>query len=481
MNPLIVSLTFVLLAVWLLARGPAAVADAVRRGWRHLLDARLGRGRLGLRADIPAELEEPGGRDARVDPQREALASYQPRATVLVPTPEVACREETAVLVRQPEPPADSFGVEEIDVILAMAAWPSYEDLWSVERRTTEYPVPVPAAPPEPPMPPAWTPAPVSLPVPRFELPLYRGWRRVFNRFVHDAYSGETRRVDRALTRKAELEAAAAARNAELAQLADLAQARWQAARDEQAARFVEHLERYHRQRNRFLAAGENDRVRSRRYRSKAATEGPAGLLSRVELVMRTMVLPRGVPREWKCRYDADSRVVIVEHRFPDLAHVRWHRTLSRRAGPVECRVSDKERREAAAKVHPALVLRLACEVARLDREGLAYGIAVNGWVVYRDPGTGRARTGYCATLFARKDDLLQLELAAADPLVAFSRLKGIAVESAESGLVAPIVRLDTAEGWPEPKGLVAGRPAGRTFPWDFPTDRRQPPRELVN
>jgi hypothetical protein len=480
MNPFVVSLALLLLVLWLMARGPAAVADAVRRAWRHLLNDRLGRGRLGLTADIPPELEDASGRETRVDPQREALVSYQPRATVLVPTPEVACREETAVLVRQPDPAADSFGIEDIEAILGMAAWPPYEEMWCVETRTRPYPVPVPTPAPDPPAPPAWTPAPVALPSPRFELPLYGGWRRGLNRFVHRAYNEETRRVERAALRKTDLEAAAEARNAELSRLAELARERWQAARDEQAARFAEHVERYQRQRNRFLAAGENDRVRSRRFRARAAEEGPAGLVSRVDLVMRTMVLPRGVPREWRCRYDADSRVVVLEHRFPDLAHVRWHRTLTRRAGPVECRVSDKERREAAARVYPALALRLACEVARLDRDGLVYGIAVNGWVVSRDPGTGRPKSGYCATLFARKEDLLHLELPAADPQVAFARLKGIAPESSDTGLVAPIVRLDSAEGWPEPKGLVAGRlHRGRALPWDLPG--RQRSRELVN
>jgi hypothetical protein len=99
--------------------------------------------------------------------------------------------------------------------------------------------------------------------------------------------------------------------------------------------------------------------------------------------------------------------------------------------------------------------------------------------VVYRDPATGRPTIGYCATLFARKDDLLQIELPSVDPHLAFGRLKGIATESVERAFVTPIVRPDTSEGWPEPRGLVAGRRVGERGPaLRFPS---APAREMVN
>ena len=97
-------------------------------------------------------------------------------------------------------------------------------------------------------------------------------------------------------------------------------------------------------------------------------------------------------------------------------------------------------------KVYPALCLRLACELARLDTKGLVKAVAINGWADYTDKATGKRKRAYCASLFATKEQIMALTLWALDPVEAFNALKGIFARSLELTPIAPVIRLDTTD-----------------------------------
>jgi restriction system protein len=84
--------------------------------------------------------------------------------------------------------------------------------------------------------------------------------------------------------------------------------------------------------------------------------------------------------------------------------------------------------------------------LARLDFNDLVEAIVVNGWSNYVEKSTGQVKRAYCSSLFATKTQLQTINLSAADPLAAFSALKGVAARSLELTPIAPILRLNTED-----------------------------------
>lgn len=136
----------------------------------------------------------------------------------------------------------------------------------------------------------------------------------------------------------------------------------------------------------------------------------------------------------------------MAEQRFPDLAEIEWVKFVAQKASLIAKPANQKERREVASKLWPVLCLRLACELERVDTQGIVKGITINGWAEYTDKANGQRKRTYCASLFATEEQIKALNLSAADPKVAFNRLKGIAAHSLEITPIAPIIRLDTSD-----------------------------------
>jgi restriction system protein len=155
---------------------------------------------------------------------------------------------------------------------------------------------------------------------------------------------------------------------------------------------------------------------------------------------------PDFVPAEFAIRLDEVSKILILEHEFPDVGGVQWIKYVSLKNGLTVKPANQKEIKEAATLLYPGLSLRLACEIARLDKSNLLEAVVVNGWSNYIEKSTGQVKRAYCSSLFATKMQLLNLNLSAADPLAAFAALKGVAARSLELTPIAPILRLNTED-----------------------------------
>lgn len=71
--------------------------------------------------------------------------------------------------------------------------------------------------------------------------------------------------------------------------------------------------------------------------------------------------------------------------------------------------------------------------------------MAINGWVDFFDRATGQPKRAYCASLIARKEALLSLNIETADPVAAFCNLRGAnAGEAYETAPIMPSLRLQT-------------------------------------
>ena len=144
------------------------------------------------------------------------------------------------------------------------------------------------------------------------------------------------------------------------------------------------------------------------------------------------------------CRYDEDSKILIFEHRLPDLAALGFVKAVALKAGWTRKPANQKEAKEAALRIYPSLAIRFAAELVKLDWFGQVDAIVVNGWADYIDHSTGQTKRAYCSSLFAKVEQIEALNLSSLDPVVAFSALKGVAARSLEVTPIAPIFRIDT-------------------------------------
>jgi restriction system protein len=169
-----------------------------------------------------------------------------------------------------------------------------------------------------------------------------------------------------------------------------------------------------------------------------------SGLIARAEQTLKLENFPLFVSTEFSLKFDQDSKILILEQEFPDIGRIKWHKSVQLKSGTTLKPANKTEIKEGANILYPALSLRLACELVRLDLDGMVDAIVVNGWSDYVEKSTGQLKRAYCSSLFATKHQLLDLNLSSADALAAFSKLKGVAARSLELTPIAPILRLNT-------------------------------------
>ena len=144
---------------------------------------------------------------------------------------------------------------------------------------------------------------------------------------------------------------------------------------------------------------------------------------------------------------DETNRALIVDVELPNLQSLSLVKTVvsaSRKTNPeaqdifslVEAVGSTsqktnlkapnkKEAAEALGVLHPLAILRVACELARMDTLGKLELIAVNGWVSYRSKTTGQPESAYVASLVGDPKDLRAISLPDVDPISAFRHFRG--------------------------------------------------------
>jgi restriction system protein len=279
---------------------------------------------------------------------------------------------------------------------------------------------------------------------PSFEPPYYGSRLSFLNRFVDAAYRDEIDKATVASALREDLLARCEKRNTQVAALAEKARALYESESAKQKAAHSMQVAEQAKQKaeydNTFMA--EQAKLASRR--ASLSVGGEVGLLARIDATLRTMSVPHFISREGQSRLDADSGILIHEHRFPDISDIEWAKQVELKSGMTTKPANQKEKKEAAMRVYPSLCLRLACELARLDTDGIVKAVAINGWADYTEKATGKRKRAYCASLFATKEQLAALNLRALDPIEAFNALKGIFARSLELTPIAPMIRLDT-------------------------------------
>lgn len=422
--------------------GMASAADSASKDLAAFIARTLGRKSLGMTASIPEELQEGKSPIPKQDPDKAALSAYKPEPSLTrIPGP---------VAFKRPSPfrpamePTREVDIDRIREILGMPNFRPYEAAFAILSEEPEYPEDPPAKPKAIEPPPSWTPWKPVLGDPAFKPPLWAGWRKIFNRHVLAAHAGEIAKTQEALERKGGMLEACSKRNESVAELAAKAGRAFDKASKEQERSWLAACEAYEKNAEAWKKSFLDEQSRMKALKAETMRPGEAGLAKRIELAMKSMPLPPFASIEGETKFDPESGILIHEHRFPDPSGAEWIKHVQLKAGWTPKPANQKEKKEAAAKLHPSLCLRLAAEIARLDDEGIVKAVAVNGWADYTEKSTGQRKRAYCASLFATKEQIMALNLSALDPLEAFSALKGIAARSLELAPIAPIVRLDT-------------------------------------
>lgn len=165
--------------------------------------------------------------------------------------------------------------------------------------------------------------------------------------------------------------------------------------------------------------------------------------LQHFDLVLRRLDFPSFVPRQWMLDYDAHTRTLLIEHRFPAVADAEILQTVPQVRAASSKPVSRQARQQTIATLQAALALILARAAASCDRFDLVDAIAINGWVEYDDKATGHRTRAYCCNVIGTKQQFNELSLSTADPSTALARLKGAtASEQYEIAPLRPNLRL---------------------------------------
>lgn len=445
----------------------------------------IGRKQAGRKPSIPEQLL-PSSKTFPIDHERSYFVSYRPRAPSSKPLGAIKYEGDIEYLFSPAPPPALSeLATEDIERILKIGPRPSYLAVFEEGSERPTYPVPKPEMPAID-RPPAWKPWKVTSDEPTFEPPYYSGILRVLNPIVRAAHANEFAALLAARRRRDLLEFEAEERNGALAKLASEAKSRYDTAMETATGEWKKRVEDYQRHASEYIAAAVKDQTRLHALEGQMQEPGAPGLLSRIEVMMKCIELPTAIWKLGKTKFDAETGILIHEHQFPDLQGITWVKWVpapkrkrsnlgtwgaSQDVEMVKRPATQKEAKEAARALYPALCLRLLVELARLDKEGIVTAVAVNGWAEFTETTTGQQKTAYCASVFARKEQIAALNVASIEPVAGFNYLKGVVSPSLEVTPIAPIIRLDTSDPrFVEAREILAKLETGEnlaTMPWE--------------
>ena len=458
-----------LAAGWLLsviASFSGGVIDTAELGVSRLFDI-LGKRHL---ARIYQEHESLTRLEAKLkteDVDKTKLINYEPKIYSPGPLEDAIYQEELPKLFsRDGAVVTTNVDIEDIQKLAHLSSIPAYELLRAIsEEPAPKFPHPPLPEPRPVTKPQEWTPWVCEVSTYEVTKPLYVGLLKPLNYFVEKSFKKAIEQANWLKYRESDAIEKATQRNKVVEQLYQDALKKYAQAQQEQEKAWTEIQVKDKQRVDAFFAAysQEKQMLESLVYLAKSTSS--EGLIARSEQTLKLESYPSFVPSDFALRFDEASKILILEHEFPDIGSVNWVKLVSLKSGPTVKPANQKEVKESANLLYPTLCLRFACELARLDLDNSVEAIVVNGWSNYVEKSTGQVKRAYCSSLFATKTQLLSLNLSAADPLAAFSALKGVAARSLELTPIAPILRLNTEDKrFVDPKDVLANMVQGENL-----------------
>lgn len=427
------------------ALASAANASAEEIGlWRTQVARWISRADLELQANIPTAIES-FSEDSLVDKERIALKKYEP-----IPYPQIELtkhkyKESISHLLAGQTLVASVVDIGQIPKLLHFDYRLPFQDFLNMENRSSpNYPDPQLVGIGEIERPPQWNEWVADKTELEFSVPVYIGWRTIFNRYVNASYAKEVSRVHEAKIKQVKMEECFKVRNKAMRELQMQAVEKYDAALRLSEKNWASAMAQDKQRRDVFESQFQSEQNSIRSEIARINSRSADGLIARVEWMLRTMQLPNFVSREGRCRYDEEAKILIFEHRLPDLSALEFVKAVQLKAGWTRKPANQKEAKDAALRIYPSLAIRFAAELQKLDFYGQVVAIVVNGWAEYIEQSTGQAKRAFCSSMFATVQQIEALNLSTLDPVAAFSALKGMSARTLEVTPISPILRIDT-------------------------------------
>lgn len=286
------------------------------------------------------------------------------------------------------------------------------------------------------------SPPPVIQP---FRYPLYSGWRRVFNGLVRKKYKDDFERYQLALRRGASVAERVSQRNEQLVNLRQKASAKYDAyiaSRDEQ---FKQALASYEEVSKKYAKEAASERRELSAQLENLMATGASALLERIQTSIKACEIPECLYDEFSTKYDPKEKILIHEHRFPNLKEISWVRSANE-SSTASGKFSQREANAALVALYPCLALSLLKAIFQQDLHEEVEAFAVNGWVEYYDAATGQLKSAYCISVMATRSQIAEMDFARLEPMAAFASLKGVYAKTAEVTPIAPLMKIDTED-----------------------------------
>jgi restriction system protein len=376
------------------------------------------------------------------------LKNYEPNFYSPAPLENVIYQEELPKLFSRVGLEITTIvNVDDVRSLVQLSSVPAYELLRVVsEEPAPKFPRPPLPAPRPVTKPQEWTPWACKESEYEVTKPLYSGVLKPLNYFVEKSFKKAAEQAKWLKHRESEAIEKAAQRNKEVEKLYQDAIKKYEKTCQLQEKAWSEIQAKDKQRVDAFFTAYSQEKQKIEILVSLAKSSSSEGLLARAEQTLKLESFPLFVPSDFALRFDEASKILILEHEFPDIGSINWVKLVSLKSGQTVKQANQKEAKDSSNLLYPTLSLRFACELARLDLDNSVEAIVVNGWSNYVEKSTGQLKRAYCSSLFATKTQLLSINLAAADPMAAFSALKGVAARSLELTPISPILRLNTED-----------------------------------
>jgi restriction system protein len=181
----------------------------------------------------------------------------------------------------------------------------------------------------------------------------------------------------------------------------------------------------------------------------KAYLERDSGAIRmHTQLVLMQSPYPSAFPRSIEAAYDPENRIVVVDYQLPDLDSLAIVKRSTKKGGYGEyVPAGVTERRQVSDDALYMIMLRAVREIVLADEVGAFVAVVVNGWMSFKDKATGRERSEYLMSLYAKADQIAAIDFANVDPKTCFRSLKGVsAPRPTQCVPIAPVLRFDKAD-----------------------------------
>jgi restriction system protein len=146
-----------------------------------------------------------------------------------------------------------------------------------------------------------------------------------------------------------------------------------------------------------------------------------------LKLILLNSPYPNCFPRNFEIDIDYRLGIVIVDIELPDFEKIK---------------ILEHDKRNNLREIMPkcqkimrenslyGIIIRTLYEIAHSDEINFVDAIVVNGFINYTDRSSGNEKNSYILSIFAKKQDIIKINIRNVDPKECFKLLKGVSAKN---------------------------------------------------